>query len=166
MKHLLTGGILLAALAVVGCGSGELDVRSVVRSNNDCNGKRLANLYYFHQVVSPRREGPKDETAFRSFIKSRKPEQLAEMDVDPERLDGLFVSERDGVPFIIRYGVTIPGIGGGHHQAVVFERQGLRGRVEIFMTGPKVADVPHDEMAAYQQGTHDVLNLPPEQPSE
>lgn len=163
MKKMLAGAMLLA---VLGCGSGESEVLSVIRSNNDCNGKRLANLYYFHQTLSPRREGPKDEAGFRTFISSVKPEQLAEMNVDVGRLDDLFVSERDGVPFLIRYGVAIPGVGGGHHQAVIFERQGQRGQISVYMTGPRVVDIPVADSEAYQQGLHDILGIPPEQPGE
>lgn len=163
MKKLLVGAVLVAFW---GCGPGESEVLSVIRSNNDSNGKRLANLYYIHQTLSPRREGPRDEAGFREFISSIKPEQLAEMNVDAGRLDDLFISERDGEPFLVRYGVVMPGLGGGHHQAVIFERQGQRGQISVYMTGPKVIDIPVADSAAYQQGLHDILGIPPEPPGE
>lgn len=159
MRAFLVASLLLVTL---GCGSAESEIASIIRSNNDSNGKRLANLYYMHQSMSPRLIGPKNEDEFRKFIQLRRPEQLAEMGVDAGLLDELFVSERDGQPFVVRYGVAVPGSGGGHHQAVVFEQQGKGGRIAVFMTGPKVIDVPMEEAAAYRDGLHDQLSVPPE----
>jgi hypothetical protein len=163
MRRCFIAGLLLATL---GCGSNEPNVAAIIRSNNDCNGKRLVNLYYMHQSMSPRLNGPKNEGAFQTFIKSMRPEQLEEMGVESSQLDKLFVSERDGQPFTVRYGVDMPGSGSGHHQAVVFEQRGKSGRIAVFLTGPKVIYAPSEEASAYREGLHDELSVPPEQKGE
>ncbi len=163
MRKIVFAPLLLVTL---GCGAGESEVASIIKSNNDSNGKRLANLYYMHQIMSPQLIGPRHEEDFKNFIRSMRPEQLAEMNVDADLLQELFVSERDGQPFAVRYGVAMPGSGGGHHQAVVFERQGRGGNLAVFMTGPKVIHVPVKEASAYRAGLYDQLSIPPEQPGE
>jgi hypothetical protein len=49
---------------------------------------------------------------------------------------------------------------------VIFERQGQGGQISVYMTGPRVVDIPVADSEAYQQGLHDILGIPPEQPGE
>ena len=78
------------------------------------------------------------------------------MGVAPESIDKLFISERDGQPFFIRYGIPYEG---GLQQAVVFESQGQGGKVTVFFFGLKTVEVTAGEVAAYKDGSKD------EQPS-
>lgn len=164
MRKYISAAMLV--LVALGCGSSETDVAAIIQLNNDSNGKRLANLYYMYQSMNPRLTGPKNDDDFRKFIQSRHPSQLTEMGVDRSQLEELFVSERDGEPFVIRYGVKLPGSGGGHHQAVVFERQGVDGKAVVFLTGPQVKYVPFEDVSEYREGAHDQLSLPPERLGE
>ena len=49
--------------------------------------------------------GPKDEAEFKEFVRNFDPNKLSMMKIDPNNVDGLFTSERDGKPFKIRYKV-------------------------------------------------------------
>ena len=150
-------GAALLALVVtgaVGCGSSS-DVKSIMKAINDSNGKRLANFYAMFQMRS-NFTGPADQQALEKFIVGMNPAELEAMGVKPDEVGKLFVSERDGKPFFIRYGVKKPPLLGGH-QAVVFETEGQGGRIGVFMTGPKVVEVPAGEVETYRNGDHDEL---------
>ena len=67
------------------------------------------------------------------------------MQVDPGNLDALFVSDRDGQPFVVRYGVS----GGlGATDAVIFEQQGRNGKRQVGFTDGTVEEV---DSARYDQ---------------
>ncbi len=144
--------LLIAAAGLLhGCGPAAPDPKALVKSFNDANGKRLVNFYSQYQMEQGR--GPKNEAELRKFILARSPAALEEMGVSAGTLDGLFVSERDGQPFFIRYGAPV--VGG--RQALVFESQGSGGTVAVFFTGPKVVHVPTNEVEDYKAGKKDEL---------
>ena len=144
---------LLAAGAgfLHGCGPGVPDPKSLVRTFNDANGKRLVNFYNQYQMEYG--AGPKNEADLRKFILAKNPAALEEMGVSADNLDSLFVSEQDKQPFFIRYGAPV--VGG--RQALVFESQGSGGSVAVFFGGPKVVRVPAAEVEAYKAGQKDEL---------
>jgi hypothetical protein len=142
--------LLVAAAGLFhGCAPAAPDPKALVRAFNDANGKRLVNFYSQYQMEQGR--GPKDEAELRKFILAKSPAALEEMGVSAGNLDGLFVSERDGQPFFIRYGAAA----GGGRQALVFESQGSGGTVAVFFAGPKVVYVPAAEVEAYKVGGKD-----------
>jgi hypothetical protein len=125
----LTSGVVCLVLAV-GC-SQDRQVAGIVAAKNDSNLKRLANLYQSYQLRHSS-QGPKDEAAFKGYIQYDMPaHRLEMMQIDPNNLDALFVSERDGQPFRVRYGV---GGGAGWVVAVVFEQQGVGGEKQVGFT--------------------------------
>jgi hypothetical protein len=63
------------------------------------------------------------------------------MNVDPTKLDVVFVSSRDHTPFKVKYGV---GGGPGINVAVVFESSGVEGNRQVGFTGPIVEEVGED----------------------
>jgi hypothetical protein len=131
----LIGLVLVGCL--VGCGGGDSASR-LIRERNKDNISRLTSLYNLYQASNQWR-GPKDEATFRKFISQVNEFNLNEMGVDPNKLDQLFVSERDGQPFKIRWNVT----GGmGAVVPVVFEAEGVSGKrmVGITVEGPKEVD--------------------------
>lgn len=138
---------------VSGCGSSN-DVKSIVKSINDSNGKRLANFYAMYQTRSRTFTGPVDQQALEKFIVSVNPAELDAMGVSVDKVGQLFISERDGKPFVIRYGVKKPPVLGGH-QAVICEAEGKGGAVAVFMTGPKVVEVSVSESDSYMRGDRD-----------
>ena len=122
VKFLLLGG-LVAVTAVVGCSQSSPE--STLASLNSSNVQRLVNLYFAYQKKNEF-NGPKDEQDFRQFLQGISSEKLQRIGVDPASIDGIFVSERDGQPFKIRYGVK--GNIRGSDEPVVFEAQGVDGK--------------------------------------
>ena len=134
----------LAALAVVaGCSDDNPDRR--VAAMNDTNIKRLTNLYQEFRLHR-NSTGPKDEAELKQFIQQDMPRpNLERMLVDPENVDALFTSERDGQTLVVRYGVQ----GGlGASDPVVFEREGRGGKRQVGFTNGTVEEV---EGARYEQ---------------
>lgn len=119
-------GWLIVCLLATGfsLGCGDRDPTDLLAAANDSNIQRLANLYEAFQSRHNWR-GPKDEEDFKSFLKGWNPKKLTSIGADPNAIDDLFVSDRDGEPFKIRYGV--PGHIMGSDAAVVFETTGVDG---------------------------------------
>jgi hypothetical protein len=120
--------LLCCACGLGGCSS---SIENAVGKLNDTNIKRIANLYTAFQNRNGYL-GPKDEAMFKSFItKQMAAEKLTMMGVDRGNIDEHFVSERDGKPFKIKYGLQ----GGLRVVApVVFEEEGVGGRRQIGST--------------------------------
>jgi hypothetical protein len=110
----------LAAAMLSGCSNGT-DPENTLARVNETNLQRLANLYITFQSKHDWR-GPKDEAEFKAFLRGYNPAKLERIGVDPNQLDALFVNERDGEPFKIRYGV--PGTAMGSSEPVIFESTG------------------------------------------
>jgi hypothetical protein len=138
-----TAAVIAVAVLLTGLTGCTNKVAQQVGAMNTSNMHRLANMYAAYQNFNSY-QGPKDETEFKAFIKDFDPEKLKMMGIDPNNLDALFTSERDGKPFKIRYKV---GGGRGSVAAVVFEQEGVGGKKQVGFTGPKVEEV--DE-ATYQ----------------
>lgn len=170
MPRLRRCGLMIAAWGMLagGCGtpSPEQEIKSIIKSINDSNGKRLANFYSMYQQRHEFK-GPPDEAAFKKFIVAVSPKQLEAMGVSAGDVDKLFVSERDGQPFDVRYAASRPP-GTGGHQAVVFEAKGAGGRCLVFLTGPKVVQAEAADVAAFKKGDRDELlsGGPPPPPKE
>lgn len=130
----------LAALAVGAAGlagCGRDGTANAVAAMNDTNLKRVANLYAAHQNFKGGK-GPKDEAAFKAFVREFDAAKLGMMGVDPNNVDAVFSSDRDGQPFKVRYGV---GGGRGSSDAVVFEAAGKDGQKQVGFTDGKVQEV-------------------------
>src|SRR5579884_1909596 len=138
-----TAAVLLIGLA--GCGG---NVGRQVADMNRSNAQRLANLYAAHQNYKGG-QGPADEASFKQFIKDFDADKLKMMGVDPNNTDALFVSERDGQPFKIRYKV---GGGRGSVDPVVFEQQGKDGKKQVAFTGGKLEEVDDSAYALLWSG--------------
>ncbi|HEX6960955.1 MAG TPA: hypothetical protein VF175_03755 [Lacipirellula sp.] len=143
---------LLATIA--GCGGS--DVADQVGAMNDSNIKRVANLYMAHQFRNGMR-GPADEEAFKKFIQSgMSPRKLEMMGVDPNNVDELFISERDGQPFEVRYGLS----GGPSAKlAVVFEQQGKNGKRLVGFTDGSVEEADEVRYQQLLEGKGDVASV-------
>jgi hypothetical protein len=116
--------VCLAAMTfLMGCG--EPDPGDLLAQANNTNLRRLANLYATFQSRHDWR-GPADEAEFKAFLKGWNPSKLAKIGVDPNAIDKLFMNDRDGEPFKIRYGV--PGHVLGSNAPVIFESKGVGGK--------------------------------------
>jgi hypothetical protein len=148
--YLLSSASLLLMLAG-GCRSGN-DGAEMFASVSSTNVQRLANLYCVFQAQH-NFKGPKDEQEFKTFISNMHPTHLKNYQVDVNKLDELFISERDKLPFRIRW----------QHQAsprqahvpLVFEEQGLNGKRMVGFSGFEVREVDQSEYDEYWSGKRD-----------
>jgi hypothetical protein len=147
MRVLAVGWCLVGAL-VVGCGGGDSGA-DAVRNANQTNMQRLANLYFSYQSRHDW-AGPKDEAALKQFVAEFDPEKLALIGVDPGAVDALFVSERDGQPFKVRYGVR--GSMMGSSEPVIFEATGVDGKRQVGFLNMTQRDVDAAEYDALWAG--------------
>jgi len=126
--------LVVAVVALAGCGRGPLGDEDLIKAANPSNIHRLTNLYSVFADQN-RGVGPKDEKQFRGFIAKLSQEQLARMGIDGAALDSLFLSERDSQPFEIKYGQKKPdgrgqtqgGSGTVPEVAVIVETVGVNG---------------------------------------
>ena len=118
-----TWGCLIGVIGLTGCRGPSPD--NLLGKANATNIQRLANVYSAYQSRNDWR-GPQDEADLRSFLQAWNPRKLTNIGVDPEAIDDLFISSRDGQPFLIRYG--IPGHIMGSDAPVVFEATGVNGK--------------------------------------
>lgn len=153
--------ISVAAMASGGCSrSPDQQMQDVMRRVYDSNGRRLAVLYgrYMNRPLNafPGRDGfrgPASAEEFRSFIAAIEPHVLGELGVDAAAIDRLFVSERDGRPLDVRYGIvgdlsTV--------YAVVFDGPTADGQMIVFMTDGSRISVSEADAGKYRDGTQDV----------
>lgn len=117
-------GGCLALGVIAGCAR-SVDPAEAIARVNETNIQRLANLYFSFQMKHGWR-GPANESEFKEFIRNYKPEKLARIGIDAGAIDELYISERDGQPFQIRYGVA--GSAMGSSEPVVFESTGVDGK--------------------------------------
>jgi hypothetical protein len=132
----MTTFVLGSFVAAPGCGR-QPDPAAIVAAMNDSNIRRVANLYTAFQLRNGGR-GPKNEGEFKQFIQQTMSKRKLEMmQVDPNNVEALFRSERDGKPFVVRYGVS-----GGltSTEPVVFEQEGRDGMRQVAFTNGPVED--------------------------
>lgn len=132
--------LLVTVALVVGCTSANNE--STLASLNDQNIKRLANLYFLFQSSHEWR-GPDDEEEFKEFIKNSPQRKLDRIGIDLATLDDLFINERDGEPFTIRYGVE--GNMMGCSKPVIFETAGVNGLKMVGFLDMIQREVEQDE---------------------
>jgi hypothetical protein len=124
--------LLVAALA--GCSKSR--IAREVSAMNTSNIQRLSNLYSAFQNTHGGR-GPRNDMEFKKFVKEFDPTKLSMMGINPGQLEAVFVSERDGLPFTVRYKVAG---GRGAVDAVVFEQKGQDTLREVGFTGGAVEE--------------------------
>lgn len=121
-RWLLLCGVLVVA---TGIGCSQSSPESTLASVNESNVQRLTNLYFAYQKKHDF-NGPKDEQDFRQFVQGIGADKLQRIGVDPASIESVFVSERDGQPFKVRY--RVKGSIMGTQEPVVFESQGTDGK--------------------------------------
>jgi hypothetical protein len=158
------GGLILAAVVACGCLAGcrpspEELVKDAFRQEFRENGRRVAVMYarFMNSPTEPVRgpdgfKGPKTEAELRSFIAAVPRGALAELGIADPQDPGLFVSERDGKPFRIRYGITGPL---STTYVVVCEAEGVGGRVKAYKTDGGFIEVPAGESDGCLEGRYD-----------
>jgi len=144
-------GLLLAigVTMLSGCGGGA---ESMIAKANDSNVKRLATMYNFFHLMN-NFKGPKDEAELKSFIEAQDPKRLRLADIDPAKLDSLFVSERDKEPFVIRYGIDT--VIRGPALPVVFESVGSEGLRQVGFCNGAMQEVGNEDYDRFMAGETD-----------
>lgn len=151
--------VMLGATALL-TGCSGADANSMIADANDSNVKRLATLYSFFHIQN-RNKGPKDEAQLREFIEAQDPKRLQRGGIDASKLDDLFVSERDGESFKVRYGVNT--VIRGPALPVVFESTGIDGMRQVgFCNGlmQEVDEVEYDRLMAGEADKEKVEHRP------
>jgi hypothetical protein len=128
-----------------GCSDGTT---SAIASYNNANIKRLTNLYSAYQAAHSF-QGPTDEASLKSFVKEQAPWRLQLMQVDADKLDDLFVSERDHKPFKVKYGVVS---GPGAVNALVFEQDGVSSKRQVGLNGGTVEEADEAQYKEMWEG--------------
>lgn len=157
MRWLRDATTCASLLLLLASGCGGVDTAGALADANSTNLRRLTTLYFTYQSTHQWR-GPADEAAFKEFTRTYDAKKLARIGVDPQSVDVLFVSDRDGQPFKIRYGV--PGDARGSEAPVIFEAQGVDGIRQVSLLDMDVREVDDEE---YQRLWS--ANAPPPEPS-
>lgn len=153
-----------------GCsGSPEQQMKEAYRNAYRENGRKLVALYTQcmampgKPVYGPNDfKGPADESELRAFIRKVPEQSLADMGITNPDAEDLFKSERDGMPFKIRYGFK-----GGTNSvfAVLCETKGKNGKIRVFKSDGSSVEVPADELETCLTGKYDP-SKPEQQSSE
>lgn len=138
LRNTFVFGLMLAFCG--GCGSA--DPAATLADANRENIQRLTNMYLEYQKRNEWR-GPKNEEVFKEFLVSFDPARLERLGIDPKGIDQLFVSDRDGEPFKIRYGVR--GSYRGSDEPVLFESVGVGGKRKIAFLNMEQREADADE---------------------
>ncbi len=122
-RIVLTGtGLFGLCLLVAGCGSQQVN-----REEEQSNLKPLATLYGQY-IGQHRGQPPATEAAFKEFVKSQGKPLLDSF--GKTNVDELFISNRDGKPYVIRCGAAAaqgpPGPAG--QPVVIYEQEGVDGK--------------------------------------
>ena len=142
-----------------GCG-GPSDPQDALAKANETNLQRLSNLYLAYQTAN-NWIGPADEAKFKGFLKTLTPEKLTRIGIDPASIDQIFVSERDGKPFTIRYSVV--GNMMGSREPVVFEAEGVDGQRMVGFLDMTVRGVGSEEYDLLLAGKGPIEKAPARQ---
>jgi hypothetical protein len=131
--------LLITVVSLVSAGCSDPVARQVA-AMNDTNLKKISSLYRFFQYRNGWR-GPKGVAELRGFVGQAPRKNLDMMRIDPTRFDELLVSERDGQPAKVRWGVTI---GPTDIQPLVFEAEGVGGRRIVVFSDASTEEVDGD----------------------
>lgn len=134
--------VLFCLTLLAGCGS---DVKTVAQLK-DTNMRKIHALYK-HYMDTHGMQGPASKEALMEFVDSAEGKfALKRMEMDPNKIDDYFKSERDGQEFVIRYG-----LGGVVDHAIVFEAVGGEdGTRLVALTKPTECD--DEEYDGYLSG--------------
>ncbi|MCA9246100.1 MAG: hypothetical protein KDA42_03265 [Planctomycetales bacterium] len=140
-KHLgfLAVGILSLGM-FAGCGSGA--------SSAETEGSSLKPLavLYGRYIGQHRGQPPASEAEFKEFIRSFEPPALKSLGVHD--VDQLFVSQRDGQPFVVLYGEKSKALGPAGAPIVAYEKQGIGGRRFVASESGAVEEMDEEQFRA------------------
>lgn len=136
------GLVLVSMVLSCGCGESRNSADDIRNSWNNTNMERLISLYIQHQRSHIWR-GPADEAKFKEYIRSLDEGSLASFRIEADKLDDLFINERDSEPFEIRY--KLKGSARSPRLPIVFERTGVDGIRKVGFNAKKIIDVDNEQ---------------------
>lgn len=137
---LLYSRFLMVSLIGLAFGCGGDPVADAFKEMNKLNMQKLANSYVMFASVNGN-VGPKDADELKNFIKTddRVAPRLGMSSGDLNNLDGLFVSDADGEPFAIRYGLKIRI--DEDRSPLVFDKVGVDGMRRVALANNKILEI-------------------------
>ena len=125
--------LLLFLVPFPGCR--DTTIEDGVAALNSTRIDQIYNCYTLYRNNNGYR-GPKNQEELKKFLLQPIYERnLKLMQIDPENLDELFISERDGQPFKIRWSVN-----GWGDKALVFESVGVNGKRLVALSDTREVD--------------------------
>ncbi len=101
---------------------------------------KLVGILYGRYSAKHKGQGPKSEQDFKDFIRKLPAEELPP-GVDPNNLDTLLTSPRDGKPYGIVYGAVAGAPGPGGAPVIVYEQVGSAGKHMVVRSTIKVDEL-------------------------
>lgn len=139
---LLTFVSATSAVLLSGCSSPPT-IAEIIDTN-------IEKVHTFYRIYMTRHslQGPEDKEALLTYLRNDKFAKrfLQRSEIDPDHLEDFFVSQRDGKPFIIKYGLR-----GQKDFAIVFEAEGIDGIRMVALSTPKPCD--DETYQGYLDGT-------------
>jgi hypothetical protein len=128
--------VLSLVVGLIGCGS-----RLPTDTAEGKNLRALA-IFYGRFIGSHKGRSPANEAEFKKFILSLPaPEREALGVADPNNIDTLFTSPRDGQPYVIRYKQSSSGLVGGQATVFAYEKTGKNGKRYVATSVGNVEEV-------------------------
>lgn len=127
--------LLVGLWAVAGC-----EKKDPVMQDIDASNLRNLASFWTRATAQNRGKPPASEAEFKKYIHSMPPDQLAAMKI--EDVDKLFISERDGKPYVILYDKTITGSEG---RVMGHEQEGKNGKRLVALSFGQVREVDATE---------------------
>jgi hypothetical protein len=138
---------LFSLFALPGCGSDELESPTAAKL------RTISNLYLTY-AIGKNGQGPESEEGFKKYLRGLTDDILVPAGVDRKEIDSLFISERDGQPFVVLYGLKITGISGKSGSVLAHEKTGKNGKRLVALSNTKVEHVD-------ESGFQDLLSVKP-----
>ena len=122
----------------IGCGGDK--TMDTFREMNKLNMSKLANSYVMFASVNGS-VGPKDADELKNFIKNdeRVPPRLGLSSSDLENLDDIFISDADGEPFQIRFGLKIRT--DEDRSPLIFDKVGIDGMRRVALADNEILEI-------------------------
>jgi len=149
-RSLLLLVCLLPIVAGLGCGRDQAS--DMFASVNSSNIQRVANLYCVYQAQH-NFKGPANEQELKDFIANLDPSRHKYFGIDVNKLDQLFISERDKQPFKIRWGLEAKPRQGPI--PIAFEQGGVKGRYMVAFSSFQVDEYDQFEYDELWAGRRD-----------
>ncbi len=124
---------VIVSIFLVGCGSQQVPSLADVNNTNIKKLRGAYGLFLFQHNL----QGPESEEELKQYLRTDAGAKvkLERMGMTLDDIESIFISERDGQPFKVRYGLK----GLGDH-AAVFEAEGLDGKRQVALTIPREVD--------------------------